>query len=144
AWMINDVLPSPLLRVRRGEQVQVTLQNDLVEELILHWHGLTPPDEADGHPRHAVRRGGSYQYSFTVNDRAGTYWYHSHAHRKAAKHTALGIAGRLIVDDPDEEAIELPREERENPLILQDRQLDTRRRPIHSYANVMTGYLGDE
>jgi FtsP/CotA-like multicopper oxidase with cupredoxin domain len=144
AWMLNESLPSPLLRVRRGEPFRVTLQNELPDELILHWHGVTPPEHSDGHPRLAVRRGMAYEYDFTLENRAGTYWYHSHTHHRTAKHTALGIGGMLIVEDEEEAALGLPSGEREIPLILQDRQLDAAGRPVHHYANLMAGYLGSE
>lgn len=144
AWMLNDSLPSPVLRVRRGDRFQVTLRNELPDDLILHWHGLTPPEHSDGHPRFAVPKGGTYDYEFVVEDRAGTYWYHSHTHGRTARHTALGIGGMLIVEDEGEEALGLPSGEREIALILQDRQLDGAGLPVHTYGNVMAGYLGSE
>src|SRR5687768_1335427 len=115
AWMINGSLPSPLFRVRRGDPFSVTLENQLprLEPLILHWHGITPPEHSDGHPRFAVDTGSSYRYGFTVENRAGTYWYHSHAHQRVAKHTALGIGGMFIVEDDEERALGLPWGERE-------------------------------
>lgn len=144
AWLLNDVAPSPLLRVRRGDSFRVTLRNELPDELILHWHGLTPPEHSDGHPRLAVPQGGMYDYAFTVEGRAGTYWYHSHAHMKTAKHTALGIGGMLIVEDEEEDRLGLPSGDREIALILQDRQVDAAGVPVHTYGNVMGGYLGTE
>ncbi len=144
AWLLNDSLPSPVLRVRRGDRFQVTLRNELPDELILHWHGLTPPEHSDGHPRLAVPTGGTHDYDFIVEDRAGTYWYHSHTHHKTAKHTTLGIGGMLIVEDEDEEALGLPSGEREIALILQDRQVDGDGLPVHTYGNLMHGYLGSE
>ena len=38
AWLLNDSLPSPLIRVRKGEIFKVQLQNELPDQLILHWH----------------------------------------------------------------------------------------------------------
>jgi FtsP/CotA-like multicopper oxidase with cupredoxin domain len=142
AWMLNESLPSPLLRVRRGDPFRLTLQNELPDELILHWHGLTPPEHSDGHPRQAVRRGDAYAYDFTVENRAGTYWYHSHTHYKTAKHTALGIGGMLIVEDDEEDALGLPSGEWEIPLLLQDRQVDATGRPNNSRSNMMAAYPG--
>jgi FtsP/CotA-like multicopper oxidase with cupredoxin domain len=123
-WLINGSLPSPLLRVRRGETFDVLLANGVPDPLILHWHGLTPPESADGHPRFAIKTHGVYQYRFTVDNRAGAYWYHSHSHMRIAKHTQLGIAGMILVEDEEEGALGLPSGEREIPLVLQDRQLD--------------------
>jgi FtsP/CotA-like multicopper oxidase with cupredoxin domain len=144
AWMLNDSLPSPLLRVRQGEPFRITLQNDLPDQLILHWHGLTPPEHSDGHPRLAVPTGKTYEYSFILQNRPGTYWYHSHTHHRTAAHTAMGIGGMLIVEGEEDELLGLPSGAHEIPLILQDRQVDAAGRPIHSYANLMAGYLGSE
>ncbi|MEX2531036.1 MAG: multicopper oxidase family protein [Gemmatimonadota bacterium] len=146
AWLLNDVLPSPLLRVRRGDPFHVVMQNQLPQDLILHWHGLAPPEEMDGHPRFAVGPGSSYEYAFTVEDRAGTYWYHSHTHMRTAEQTYRGIGGLLIVDDAEEEAIGLPSGAREIPLILQDRRLDGSGLPYYSPfgPDLMAGYMGPE
>ncbi len=143
-WLLNGHLPSPLLRVRRGEVFSVTLRNQLPQEVILHWHGLAPPPEMDGHPRYAVGTGGTYDYRFTVEDRAGTYWYHSHTHMHTGEQTYRGIAGLLIVEDPEEDALGLPRGEREIPVILQDRRLDAGGIPVYEPLGpaMMAGFMG--
>ncbi len=146
AWMLNDSLPSPLLRIARGERFRVTLQNQLPQDLILHWHGLAPPELMDGHPRLAVSPGGSYAYDFTVEDRAGTYWYHSHTHMRTGEQTFRGIAGLLIVEDDEERALGLPSGAREIPVILQDRPTDGSGRPIYAPfgPSMMAGVMGGE
>ncbi len=146
AWMLNGSLPSPLLRVRRGEAFRVTLRNQLPQELILHWHGLAPPETGDGHPRFAVPTGGTYEYDFTVQDRAGTYWYHSHTHMRTGEHTYRGIAGLILVNDGEEDALGLPSGDRELPLILQDRRLDSAGLPVYNNTGpaMMAGVQGPE
>jgi len=146
AWMLNDSLPSPLLRVRQGETFQVAMQNALPQDLILHWHGLTPPEAMDGHPRLAVPPGGSYMYNFQVQDRAATYWYHSHTHMRTGEQTFRGIAGLLIVDDPSQEPPGLPTGDREIPLILQDRPLNGAGVPVWAPLGpaAMAGVMGPE
>lgn len=146
AWLLNGTLPSPTLRVRKGELFQVSLRNELPQDLILHWHGLAPPEAMDGHPRFAVGFGGSYEYGFPVEDRAGTYWYHSHTHRKTAEQTYRGIAGLIIVEDEEEDSLDLPSGDREIPVILQDRRLDAAGIPIYSPfgPELMAGFMGDE
>ncbi len=145
-WYLNDELPSPLLRVRRGDLFQVEMTNRLPQDLILHWHGLAPPEEMDGHPRFAVPPGGAYSYRFTVEDRAGTYWYHSHAHMRTAEQTYRGIAGLLIVEDEEEDALGLPSGDRELAIILQDRRLDGAGQPYYEPfgPDMMAGYMGPE
>ncbi len=144
AWLLNGVLPSPRLEVRKGERMRVTLRNELPQDLILHWHGLAPPEAMDGHPRFAVGTGETYEYDFTVEDRAGTYWYHSHTHMHTAEQTYRGIAGLLLVRDDEEDALGLPSGAREIPLILQDRRVDAAGVPFYEPFGpaMMAGYMG--
>jgi FtsP/CotA-like multicopper oxidase with cupredoxin domain len=146
AWLLNESLPSPLLRMRKGDPFQVVLENRLPQDVILHWHGLAAPADMDGHPRYAVGTGGSYSYAFTVEDRAGTYWYHSHTHMRTAEQTYRGVAGLLIVDDDEEDSLGLPSGDREIPVILQDRRVDAAGMPYYQPfgPDRMAGYMGPE
>jgi FtsP/CotA-like multicopper oxidase with cupredoxin domain len=141
-FLLNGSLPSPLIRVRKGDPFRVTMENDLPDPLILHWHGLTPPESADGHPRFAVRPRERFDYRFTVENRAGTYWYHSHTHYKVAEHSYRGIGGMILVGDEEEDALGLPAGDREIPLILQDRRLDRRGIPVYEHPDTMEGHIG--
>ncbi len=145
-WALNDQVPSPLLRARRGDRFRAVMENGIPHDLILHWHGLAPPDDMDGHPRFAVAPGGSYRYDFTVDDRAGTYWYHSHTHEHTGEQTYRGIAGLLLVTDDEEEALGLPGGHREIPLILQDRRVDADGIPFFQPFGpaFMAGYMGTQ
>src|SRR6266542_1995788 len=40
--------PGPLLRVKEGQQVTVTVRNDSDVPELVHWHGLYVPSEVDG------------------------------------------------------------------------------------------------
>jgi FtsP/CotA-like multicopper oxidase with cupredoxin domain len=145
AWLLNDSLPSPLIRVRKGEIFKVQLQNELPDQLILHWHGLTPPELMDGHPRLAISKGLAYDYEFTVENRASTYWYHSHSHYKVGKHAYFGIAGMLIVDDDETDDLKLPSGKYEIPLVLQDRRVDYSGTIIpYTVPDTMEGLIGNE
>lgn len=146
ALTFGGTAPAPLLRVRRGEQADVVLHNQLDEPTILHWHGLDVPEAADGHPRLAIGPGEEYHYRFRVDDPAGTYWYHPHPHGRTAPQTYLGLAGLLIVEDEREDALGLPTGEREIPLILQDKRLGDGTELLYAPAmgpDRMYGYLGD-
>ena len=145
-YALNGSVPSPLLRTRQGEAFKVKMINHLKTPFILHWHGLTPPEQSDGHPRLAVDAGGTYDYAFTLQERPGLYWYHSHTHMHVSQHTFKGIGGMILVEDPNEEAMGLPTGEREIPLILQDRQVDAEGRPHYPDEGYgyMAGYMGPE
>lgn len=131
--------------VRTGERATITLENALAEETILHWHGLRVPEAADGHPRRAISTGAKYAYDFPVIDRAGTYWYHSHAHHRTGIQAYRGMAGMLLVRDEAEDRLDLPRDEYELPLLIQDRRLATD--GTFEYAPAMheqmEGFFGD-
>ncbi len=58
----------------------VSIKNDLAEETLIHWHGLTPPPAMDGTPMLSgptIRPGETRPYDF-ANREAGTHWMHSH------------------------------------------------------------------
>jgi FtsP/CotA-like multicopper oxidase with cupredoxin domain len=131
--------------VRKGENFKLKLENELPDQLILHWHGLTPPELMDGHPRLAITKGSSYDYDFTVENRASTYWYHSHSHHRVGKHAYFGIAGMLIVDDDESDALKLPSGKYEVPLVLQDRRVDYGGTIVpYTVPDTMEGLIGNE
>ena len=71
---------NPILRIESGASLAASLDNALAQPTIIHWHGLHVPAVMDGHPVNAIDPGGRYEYDFTVRNRGGTYWYHTHAH----------------------------------------------------------------
>jgi blue copper oxidase len=119
---------NPLLQVRSGAQLRIKLWNALEETSIIHWHGLKVDSNNDGHPHYAVRDGETYDYTFTVSNRAATYWYHPHPHHLTGKQVYLGLAGLFIVEDDEElalqQALDLHLGGSDIPLVLQDRRLD--------------------
>ena len=54
--------------------------------------------------------------------RAGTFWYHPHAHQLTAGQIQRGLAGFFIIGDEEEDALGLPSGPREILLLLQDRE----------------------
>ncbi len=122
-WLFNGVMPGPTLHGRRGELARITLQNNLPESTIVHWHGALVPEHADGHPRFAIGPGASYQYEFPIVQRAATLWYHPHPHHRTAGQVHRGLAGFFTIRDDEEDALRLPTGEREILVMLQDRDL---------------------
>jgi FtsP/CotA-like multicopper oxidase with cupredoxin domain len=135
----------PTIEARAGQRATIVMRNELTEATIAHWHGLRPPEVADGHPRLAVGPGQSYAYDFEVEERAGLYWYHSHAHMRTAPQVYYGLAGLFIVRDGEEDALGLPSGDRELALILQDKIQDTTGQLVYSAMGhqMMEGFLGD-
>ena len=136
----------PTLRLRKGQRVRIVFDNEIPQETIVHWHGLDVPEDMDGHPRFAVPEGGSYEYEFTVVNRAGTYWYHPHPHGLTGPQVYAGMAGLLLVGDAEEDALSLPSGEFELPMVLQDRTFDGERLVYlpNGMMDQMMGFLGDE
>ena len=121
-------LHNPVLRVRTGARMRIKFWNALAETSIIHWHGLKVDSNNDGHPHYAVAGGATYDYQFTVANRAATYWYHPHPHFLTRKQVYLGLAGLCIVEDDEElalqQALDLKFGETDIPLVLQDRRFD--------------------
>jgi suppressor of ftsI/bilirubin oxidase len=119
-------LLNPVLRVRTGTPLRIKFWNALEETSIVHWHGFKVDSNNDGHPHYAVPGGATYDYAFTVANRAATYWYHPHPHHLTGKQVYLGLAGLFLVEDDDEaalqKALDLRFGESDIPLVLQDRR----------------------
>ena len=145
AWLFNGLLPGPTIRARRDEQARIRLLNQLPEPTIVHWHGVLVPAYADGHPRYAIDPGASFDYQFPIVQRAGTFWYHPHAHHRTAGQIQRGLAGFFIIADEEEDALGLPSGPREIVLMLQDRDGDAA--AAFNYApttaDLRTGMLRD-
>jgi FtsP/CotA-like multicopper oxidase with cupredoxin domain len=136
----------PTIEARTGDRARIVVHNQLDQPTIAHWHGLRPPQEADGHPRFAVGPGASYSYDFTVDERAALYWYHPHAHMTTGPQTYHGMAGLFVVRDDEEDALRLPSGDREISLVLQDKRRDAAGRLVYAAVGhaMMEGHLGDE
>jgi len=83
-----------------GDRFRVKLQNRLDQPTLIHWHGLTPPNAADGVPdltQPALAAGASYDYDFLLA-RPGTNFMHSHV----GLQEQLLLASPLIIRDPAE------------------------------------------
>ncbi|MCU0617192.1 MAG: multicopper oxidase domain-containing protein [Gemmatimonadaceae bacterium] len=136
---------APIIRARTGERARITLRNALDEPTILHWHGLRPPEKDDGHPRLAIAPGGEYAYDFTLDEPAGTYWYHPHPHMRTAAQVHLGMAGFFVITDRDEQALSLPDGDHELCLALQDKRPDANGHIAYNVTmghDMMEGLLG--
>lgn len=140
---------NPTIRIQRGKQFKLRLQNDLNEPTIIHWHGLHVPGAMDGHPRTTIAAGAHYDYNFTVSNRSGMYWYHTHAHNRTAEQAYSGLAGVFMVEDEDEltlrNALRLESGVTELPLLIQDKQFNADGALVYdgNPMQQMMGQLGD-
>jgi blue copper oxidase len=139
-WAYNGQFPGPTLKANSGSMVMITLDNQLPEETITHWHGMVVDPHNDGQPHHVIPFGATYDYHYTINQRAALNWYHPHPHMRTGKQVYFGMAGAFIVTDAYEESLGLPSGTYEVPLIVRDATLD-------SYGNLdykprSGGFLG--
>ena len=135
----------PVIRVRRGQRIRVIFRNELPEETIVHWHGLHIEQKMDGHPMYAMASGQRFVYEFEITNRAGTYWFHPHPHRRTGIQVYRGLAGLFLVEDDEEAAAGLPSREHELSWVLQDRRLDTDNQLVYAgnHMQMMMGFTGD-
>ncbi|RYY68994.1 MAG: bilirubin oxidase [Chitinophagaceae bacterium] len=122
----NGNVLGPTLIMQKGQQVYMNVKNSIGEETTVHWHGFHVGPENDGGPHTVIEPNTTWTPNFPVLERAGTYWYHPHAHLLTAKHVLQGLAGMIIVKDPQEAALALPRTYGVDdfPLIIQSKAID--------------------
>ncbi|HBX65127.1 MAG TPA: copper resistance protein CopA, partial [Balneolaceae bacterium] len=112
---INGKVPSPLIRLKEGEEVLLRVTNKLDEDTSIHWHGIILPFQMDGVPGvsfDGIKPGETFEYKYPVKQN-GTYWYHSHSKLQEQ----LGHYGPMIIDPANEDPVEF---DREYPVILSD------------------------
>ena len=144
----NREYVDPTLVVRQGTPLKIALRNALSEPTILHWHGLTIDTANDGNGETLAEPGKTFDYAFTVRNRAGLYWYHPHPHGATAGQAYRGMFGLLFVEDDDElalrKALDLVPGETEIPLVLHDRRSGAPDRYVPTAGDMMHGWYGDE
>jgi len=135
----------PVLNLVKGQKVRVYYKNRLDEPSIIHWHGMHVPQASDGHPMYTIGPGEQYVYEFEVMNRAGTSFYHSHAHETTGDQVYFGLAGLIKISDPAEQTLGLPSGEYDIPLVIQDRRFDAKHqlRYVRGMPEKMMGFLGD-
>ncbi len=99
-------VPYPVLVARRGDRVDAVIENRLPQPTTVHFHGLTLPEAQDGAGFDAIEPGASKTLSFEVRNRAGLYWFHAHPHGFTAEQVHAGLAGLLVVSDPEDAALD--------------------------------------
>jgi CopA family copper-resistance protein len=115
AIALNGTIPAPLIRLKEGEHVRLTVDNQLEEDTSIHWHGLIVPFEMDGVPGVSfpgIKGKSTFTYEFPLKQ-AGTYWYHSHS----GLQEQVGHYGPLIIDPTGPDPIV---SDREHVIVLSD------------------------
>ncbi len=103
----------PGLTLTAGEVATVDLNNELSEETMVHWHGLTPAwamDGVPGLPLPLLKAGEQRRYELPAGN-PGTHWMHAHTLQEQNL-----LAAPLIVHGKDD----LARDEQEVVVLLHD------------------------
>ncbi|MGB6686989.1 MAG: multicopper oxidase domain-containing protein, partial [Terracidiphilus sp.] len=140
-WGFNGASPGPLIEVRSGEGVLVEWANELPERhlftidhnlhgaerdkpevrSVVHLHGAKVPPESDGYPENWFVKGKSSVCYYPNRQDACMLWYHDHAMGINRLNIYAGLMGLYVIRDDAEDALGLPRGEREIPLVVCDR-----------------------
>ncbi|MHA6627793.1 multicopper oxidase family protein [Pseudonocardia sichuanensis] len=135
----DGIFPGPTFETRRGRPVVVRHRNELPVPTVVHLHGGHTPAEHDGWPLDLVLPvgdtsdwtghhgmvgdpvAGEREHRYPNDQRAATLWYHDHRMDFTAPAVYRGLAGFHLVRDDVEDALPLPRGDRELPLMICDR-----------------------
>ena len=142
-WAYNGDILGPTLLVYKGDEVVINVTNRLGEPTTTHWHGIHLPAVMDGGPHQRIENGDTWQAQYTIMNEEATFWYHPHLMNKTAEHVYHGLAGLLIVKDPQSE-FDLPDQYGTDdiPLIIQDRIIDAD--GSLNYPGTPSGVKGDQ
>ncbi|MBJ7444633.1 MAG: copper resistance system multicopper oxidase [Sphingobium sp.] len=125
AITINGTVPAPLIRLREGQNVRLSVTNKLKEDTSIHWHGLIVPFQMDGVPGVSfpgIAPGETFTYEFPIRQ-SGTYWYHSHS----GMQEAMGHYGPIVIDPAGTDPVQATRE---HVIVLSDWS------PVHPHVQL--------
>ena len=112
---VNGTVPAPLIRLKEGQKVRLSVTNNLDEDSSIHWHGLLVPFAMDGVPGISfpgIKARSTFIYEFPIIQ-SGTYWYHSHS----GEQEQGGLYGPIVIDPAGADPIAF---DREHVIVLSD------------------------
>jgi spore coat protein A, manganese oxidase len=140
-WGYNGFYPGPTFEAHLGTPISVRYINDLPESHLLpldttihganmgapevravvHLHGGHIDPEYDGGPDDWFVPGEFVDYWYRNDQEAATLWYHDHALGITRLNVYAGLAGFYLVRDDFEDSLNLPADDFEVPIVIQDR-----------------------
>ena len=108
AVTVNGSLPAPLIRLKEGQDVRLSVTNRLMEPASIHWHGMLVPFQMDGVPGvtfPGIPAGQTFVYEFPIRQ-SGTYWYHSHSGLQEQE----GLYGPIVIEPKGADPVQCDRE----------------------------------
>lgn len=140
----NGNFLGPVIKVKRGEIVNMHVRNKLSDSTSVHWHGLEVSGPDDGGPHQVIDQGTLWEPSFIIDQQASTLWFHPHVIGTTSIQVYYGLAGLIIVEDEFSDALNIPKDYGVNdiPLIIQDRSFNNDG-SFNYTTNMMNGVIGD-
>lgn len=137
----------PVIRVNRGDDVKINVNNTLDEPTTVHWHGLEVIGEMDGGPHQVIIPNTTWKPYFTIDQAAATLWYHPHLLHKTGEQVYKGLAGLFYIEDENSKRLDIPKDYGVNdiPLVIQDKRFtDNGNIPYDlNMSDLMNGFYGD-
>ena len=123
---INGSILAPTIFLNKGDSITLNVINNLMHPTTMHWHGMHVAPTNDGGPHTVIEGMSNWAPHFKVRDDAATLWYHPHLHHHTHDQVMKGLAGLIIIKDPQEALLDLPRTYGidDFPLILQTKVFD--------------------
>ncbi|MFE5044796.1 O-aminophenol oxidase PhsA [Streptomyces sp. NPDC056637] len=117
--------PNPSTEPGRGGVPPIADVAALPAWTVTHLHGAQTGGGNDGWADNAVGYGDAQLSEYPNDHQAVQWWYHDHAMNVTRWNVHTGLYGTYLVRDDEEDALQLPSGEREIPLLIADRNLDT-------------------
>ena len=137
----------PVIKVTKGDDVQINVNNTLDEPTTVHWHGLEVAGEMDGGPHNVISPKSVWQPHFIIDQPAATLWYHPHLLNKTGEQVYKGLAGLIYIEDENSLNLEIPKDYGVNdiPLIIQDKRFTQNGGIPYDLTmnDLMTGFFGN-
>lgn len=147
-WGYNGTYPGPTIEAEKDVPIKVAWKNQLPKKHLLpvdhtlhgsinspdvrtvvHVHGANVASDSDGHPEawythnynHVGQTFEKKVYEYTNHQPSATMWYHDHAIGITRLNVYAGLAGFYILRDELEKRLNLPSDDYEIPLLIQDK-----------------------
>ncbi|MCK9285162.1 MAG: multicopper oxidase family protein [Rhodocyclaceae bacterium] len=131
-WAFNGTVPGQTMRIRRGERVQIQVDNGLGVDTTIHWHGVRVPNAMDGVPQVTqapIKPNIHFDYEWVARD-SGTFWYHPH--QSSFEQVPRGLYGALIVEEDKPITVD-----RDEVWMLADIKLDEEGRQVEDFGRIL-------
>lgn len=147
----NGTYPGPTIEVPKDVHVRIKWENKLPDKHILpidhtlhgtvdtpdvrtvvHLHGAKVAAHSDGYPEAWYSRNNKCVgqkftrevYEYTNHQPGATLWYHDHAIGITRLNVYAGLVGFYLIRDFLEERLNLPKDEYEIPILIQDKSFN--------------------